>query len=130
MIKRNATSFRPGRKKTGGRKAGAPNMSTRILKEASLLAAEAIGNKKGGKGLVSFFEWAATRHTASFMTVLNRSIPQQLEIKQESHTEIVYRTVAEIHEELVRRGVPIEMIYRKQLADEADEDSANKSSNC
>ena len=60
--KANATSFKPGRAKTGGRKAGTPNKTTTVLREAVLIAAEAAGNEVGGDGIDSFFKWVALSH--------------------------------------------------------------------
>lgn len=46
----NATSFVKGRQKTGGRKAGTPNKSTRSIKEGLIIAAENIGADGHGAG--------------------------------------------------------------------------------
>ena len=59
--KSNATSFKKGRKKTGGRKAGTPNKTTGFFREAVLTAAENAGNKVGGDGLVELFEVGCTQ---------------------------------------------------------------------
>ena len=127
MPKANATTFRRGRKKTGGRKAGVPNKKTRLLKEALLIAAEAAGNKKGRDGAASYFEWAAIKQPASFMALLGRLIPQQLET---SHTEIEYRSVDEIRQELTRRGVQLDTIAPElhALANKTGEDPDEQAS--
>lgn len=118
--KSDATRFRKGRKKTGGRKPGTRNQTTRLLKEASLIAAEAIGNEKGGDGLVGFMKWAGKKYTPNFLSFLARLIPQQLETKQTSHAEVVYSTVEELRRELIKRGVPVDLIY-PALTDETGE---------
>ena len=88
------------------------------------MAGEAVGNKKGRDGMVSYLEWAATEEAASYMALLGRLLPQQLEAKQTSNTEITYRTVAEIREELIRRGTPLDIILSElqKLADKTRED--------
>ena len=108
--KSNRTTFRKGRQKTGGRRRGQPNKTTRVLQEALLIATEEVGNQKNGRGLVGYLKWAAVEHAASVLQLLGRLMPQQLETKQTSHTEIVYRSAAEIRQELIRRGVPLETI--------------------
>ena len=108
--KANATTFRKGKPKTGGRALGVPNKSTKVLSEALLIAAEAAGNKRGKHGVVSYLTWVADK-PAIFMPALTRAIPRQLETKQTSHTEVVYSTVEEVRQKLLRRGVPVELIY-------------------
>jgi len=118
--KSKANSFKKGRQKTGGRKAGVPNKSTKILEDAFLKAAEAAGNKKGKHGVVSYLTWVAIKKPASFMPALARMIAQQLETKQISHTEeLAYPTVEEVRQELIKRGVPVDLIY-PALTDETD----------
>ena len=108
--KSNRTTFRKGRRKTGGRQRGIPNKTTGLLRDALVLAAEAVGNEKNGGGLVGYFKWAATEHTASYLQLFGRAMPQRFEMEQTSHTEIFYRSVAEIRQELIERGVPVEVI--------------------
>ena len=89
-----------------------------------MIAGEAVGNKKGRDGLVSYLEWAATEQAASFIALLGRLLPQQLQTKQTSNAEITYPTVAEIREELIRRGPPLDIILLElqKLTKKTDED--------
>lgn len=65
-----------------GRKAGVPNKNTRILKDALLLAAELEGSDTRGKdGLVGFLRSAARTDRASFLTLLGRVLPLQINAK-------------------------------------------------
>jgi hypothetical protein len=121
--KANATTFRKGKPKTGGRALGVPNKSTKVLSEALLIAAEDSGNKRGKHGVVSYLTWVADK-PAIFMPALTRAIPRQFETKQVSHTKITYRSVAEIRRELIKRGVPVDTIY-PALADATDDDKTD-----
>ncbi len=88
------------------------------------MAADAAGNKKGRGGLVSYLTWAATKQATSFIPLLGRLLPHEVEAKQTSTTEITYRTVDEIREELIRRGVPLDTIAVElhALASKTNED--------
>ena len=110
--KSNATSFKKGRKKTGGRKAGTPNKTTTVFREAMLTAAEAAGNEIGGDGRASYLKWIALDYPTSFFPHLARSMPQQLEPEQTSPPEedMVLHTMEEVREHLRQRGVPPELI--------------------
>jgi hypothetical protein len=105
--KSNATSFKKGRKKTGGRKAGTPNRTTGFFREAMLAGAEAAGNELGGDGLVSYFKWLALGEPKSFLPALDHRMPQQLEPEQTSppEEETVLHTGGEVCEHLRRCGV-------------------------
>src|SRR5208337_1390711 len=117
--KANATTFRKGKPKTGGRAPGVPNKSTKVFDEALLIAAENAGNKRGKDGVVSYLTWVAEK-PAIFMPTLTRRIPRQVEKKEVSPQEVVCRTSAKIRQELIKRGrVPLHMIH-PALTDEAD----------
>jgi hypothetical protein len=121
--KSNATSFKRGRKKTGGRKAGTPNKTTWVLREAALTAAEAAGNEVGGDGLISYLTWVALNHPTNFLPLLVRSMPQQLEPEQTSppeEEEKVLHTIEEVREELRLRGVPPDAFARALLRESAE----------
>ena len=116
--KSNATSFKKGRKKTGGRKAGTPNKTTWVFREAVLTAAEAAGNEVGGDGLISYLKSVALNHPTSFLPLLARAMPQQLEPEQTSPPEEgkrVLHTMKEVREELRRGGVPPDAFARALL---------------
>jgi hypothetical protein len=100
-----ATSFKKGRKKTGGRKAGVPNKTTRFLREAIILAAEAVGSDGNGKdGLVGYLMKVANKNTAGFCSLLGRVMPLQIETEDEPK-EKVHLTLEEARVELNKRGI-------------------------
>ena len=109
--KPNATSFRRGRQKTGGRRRGTPNRNTQLLREVVLLAAAAAGSEKGKNGLFLYLKGVAKKKPAIFVPLLGKILPLQVESQQISKTEVTYRGAAEIREELIRRGVPVEFIF-------------------
>src|ERR1035437_8965249 len=119
--KSNGTTFKRGRRKTGGRRLGVPNWNTRVLREAVLLAAAAAGSEKGRNGLFLYLKKVAKRQPAVFMPVLARLLSLQVESQQTSKTEVRYRSVAELRQELIKRGVPVDTIY-PALTDKTDED--------
>ena len=55
------------------------------------------------------------------MPVLARLLPLQVESQQTLKTEVKYRSVAELRQELIKRGVPVDTIY-PPLTDKTDED--------
>lgn len=62
-----------------GKKPGTPNRTTKILKEAILLAAEKVGQDgKGKEGLTGYLVRLATKQPKSFATLLARVIPLQV----------------------------------------------------
>jgi hypothetical protein len=85
---------------------------TRILKEAILMAGENVGNqlaktaKEEQKGLVSYLEWAAMKQPATYLALLGRIMPMQVE-KIEKEVD-VYKTVEEVKQALRDRGLPLE----------------------
>lgn len=107
----NATSFERGKKKTGGRKAGVPNRTTTVLREAVILAAQAVGNDGVGKdGLVGYLMKVANKNMASFCSLLGRVMPLQVETKEHTTAPVVYKSLEEVRAELRRRGLPIDGI--------------------
>jgi hypothetical protein len=119
--KANKTTFRRGRPKTGGRGRGTVNKNTLVLREAVLLAAAAAGSEKGTNGLFLYLKKVAKKQPAVFMPVLARLLPLHIESQQTSKTEVTYRSFAEIRQELIKRGVPVDTIY-PPLTDKTDED--------
>lgn len=66
-----------------GRPKGLSNKTTRVLKEATILAAEAVGNGKAGRkakaGLIEFLKvQAAKENNAPFMALLRQILPLQI----------------------------------------------------
>mgnify|MGYP003630429404 FL=1 len=64
------------RTKGSGRKAGTPNKSSKLLKDAILEAAEAAGDKEG---MVGYLKDQAQANPGPFMALLGKVIPLQVE---------------------------------------------------
>ena len=107
----NSNSFRKGRRKTGGRKRGTPNKSTKLLREVVLLAAAAAGSERADDGLYRYLKNVAKKSPAIFIPLLSRCLPLQVESQQTQTVEVNYRTANELREELIRRGVPIDSLF-------------------
>jgi len=58
-----------------GRKAGVPNKTTSLLKNAILMAAQAAG---GAKGIAGYFEAQAKKNPGPFMALLGKVSPLQV----------------------------------------------------
>lgn len=127
--KANATSFKKGRRKSGGRKRGVPNRRSSVLWEATFLAAETVGSDDAGTdGLTGYLTTVARENRAVFCSLLGRAMPLQLETDPLAHTKIEYPSVVEIREKLIKRGVPpeiIRIIFSEplELTDETDENT-------
>jgi len=106
-------SFRIGDNREKGRPAGAQNKTTRILKEEQVGDLSGIkpkdlskkGIEEGKDGLVGYLRWAAKCEPRSFMAILGRLLPMQ--VKVDSFTQTVYRSVEEIQRDMERRGLNI-----------------------
>jgi hypothetical protein len=75
--------FRPSRpgERRGGRAKGTPNKSTVTLKDAILRAAELAGDelKTSENGLVAYLKHQASANPASFLPILARILPKEIE---------------------------------------------------
>ena len=92
--KSNATSFKKGRKKTGGRKAGTPNKTTRILREVVLAAAEAAGNELRGNGDVGYMTWFALNYPPSFVPLYIKAMHSSLNMKRSCRSGMWFFTLS------------------------------------
>jgi hypothetical protein len=117
------TPFEPGERRVG-RPAGAPNKTTRILKEAGILAAEIVGfpkfkrNKHGaiipdsaqatGKdGLIGYLTFVALNEPRAYLGFLTRLLPLQINAHFDGQVDDGHKlTAEELREELRRRGLP------------------------
>ena len=95
--------FQKGNTYAGSHK-GVPNKTTRILKDALLLAAEEAGDLSGirredlseegiehGKdGLVGYLRWCAKCEPRSFLHILGKILPMQYRI--DSFSQTVYQS--------------------------------------
>ena len=61
-----------------GRKKGALNRTTALLKDAIILAGEKAGNKIGSEGLVSYLADQAERNPVPYMALLGKVLPMQV----------------------------------------------------
>ena len=85
--KHNKTSFKPGRNKTGGRKAGVRNKATEEMGESTRevldmikQAAERIGSDTAGTdGMVGYLQTIALCHPRSFAKLLGQLLEQEIE---------------------------------------------------
>ena len=108
-----STKFQPGHEKTGGREPGVRNRTTRILKEAIIMAAELEGSDGEGKdGLIGFLRRVANTDIRAFASLLGRVIPLQIDTKGDPRDEVVYQSMAEVRAELAAQGITFEMIKR------------------
>jgi hypothetical protein len=115
-IKRCASTLPvPPPNQAKGRRKGAIDKVTRIIKEAILLAGEKQGNKLARKakeppeGLVSYLKWLAAEHPQSYAALLGKVLPMQVEHSRGSTIE--YKTVEELQSALRERGLPVDRIY-------------------
>ena len=90
---------------------GIPNRTTRILKDAMLMAAEQAGDlsgiaredlstegiEKGKDGLVGYLRWAAKCEPEAFLHILGKLIPVQM--------KVVYHSVEELQHDVTARGI-------------------------
>jgi hypothetical protein len=101
------SGLRPNRRgeRRGGRKAGTPNKVTGSLKEAILLAAEAVGaDGKGKDGLLGYLTSLARRHPAIFVPLLGRVLPLQIDQKTEQKAVVHYETLEERRAAMIAKG--------------------------
>ena len=71
-----------------------PDKATKLLKDAILMAAIKAGNQLGEEGLVSYLEAQALKNASSFLTLLGKVLPAELnnngqEIKTVTKIELV-----------------------------------------
>lgn len=103
-----------------GRKQGSVNKTTRVLREAIILAAERTGEDHKGKGeLVGYLERIAKKHPELFCVLLGRVLPMQLvgpsdPTKQDVH---VHLTMPEMAARLAERGIPAQFDAPMKLID-------------
>lgn len=117
--------MKPGERRIG-RVRGTPNKHTRLLKDATLLAAELEGDvglqtkdvkkmyaetdpeaaKRGG--LVGYLRWLARTEPTAFVSLLNKIIPTQIKI--DGFTQTVYESVEEVQDDLAKQGLTLEAL--------------------
>jgi hypothetical protein len=109
--KANETSFKRGRRKSGGRKLGTRNKITADLGDDFLAAAEVLGYDGRGKdGRPGYIRHLAEKYPPVYAKGLIRMMPQKIETKITSRANVVYRSSNAIRDELLRRNVPVDRI--------------------
>ncbi len=112
-------SFEKGHAKVGGRKQGTPNVMTRELKVAVIMAAHRLGSDlRGQDGLVGYLTHLAKTDIKTFVTLLRAVLSLQVNFDVSNSNEqlrryppddlepVRYPTTQEIREEWRKRGVP------------------------
>ena len=100
---------KPGQPGNAGRKAGSPNRVTTVLKDAIILAAEAVGEDNRGKdGLTGYLKRLAKLEPKAFAGLLGRVLPYHI-TGHMVHQH--YETKEQVQDELRERGLPIEAIF-------------------
>ncbi len=103
----NAGRFAKGRKKTGGRRAGALNKNTVTVKDTIAMAAERIG---GVDRLVTWINESPENERLFWTQMYLRLLPLQINTKVERTDTVVYKTVEDFRVALIERGIPEENI--------------------
>jgi hypothetical protein len=112
-----STRFKPG---SPGRRPGSINHTTKVLRDAIILAASTVGRDRNGKGgLAGYCEMLAIKHPREFSTLLGKVLPLQLHTKGETQ-EHIFRSSAEVRAECVARG--LEHFIKPPEADDVIED--------
>jgi hypothetical protein len=123
-IKQDPRGHAPGSKKHwfqrgggSGRKLGSTNKITRVLRDAILEAAEAVGSDgKGKEKLVGYLKSVAVSEPKAFTSLLSKLIPYQMNVDKIS-TTTTYRSYAEVSLELGHHGLSLETIAKLQQID-------------
>jgi hypothetical protein len=90
----------------GGRKKGTPNKVTQSLRQAILMAAEAVGsNGKGAGGLVGYLKSIAIKHPKIVVpALLAKLLPHEINARIEQPAKVRYQTVAEARQAMLDHG--------------------------
>ena len=112
------------------RRCGSTNVRTQVLKDAMLIAADQVGEIEvvkvldddgqptgeikyeysGVDGLIGYLRWAAVHRPASFMMMLGRILPTQLNVKITSSLKVTYKNDEETRQALKDRGIDEVMV--------------------
>lgn len=116
--------------KVRGRGQSVPQYTTRYLKDATLLAAEQVGeirwkkyrDKNGrpmrrrvvdGKDkLTGYLRFLAIEHPTSFAVMLTKVLPLQVATFTRMQLDVEYRTSDAIKKDLTVRGIPVDLIEK------------------
>jgi hypothetical protein len=94
-----------------------------------ICGAEAAGRAKGKDGFLNYLTSAAKKHVPNYLSLLGRVYPQP---QQQPETQVppeqrVYRTQAEIINDMIKRGMNSEMLYGLAMKVAAVENGTNQS---
>lgn len=108
--------FKPG---NPGRKVGTTTKTTRLIREAILIAAELEGQDGKGKGkLIGYMRRMASEDMKAFAMLLGRVIPLQIETRtNEDKSEVTYHNVDDVRRELASRGISMEIALKVMRPD-------------
>lgn len=100
--------------KRPGRPKGSVNRNTVLLRDAVMMAADLAGKQLDKKnkdhlGLVRYLKWLAINEPSSFVSLLGRIIPLQIDAK--IRNEMVTNTRSELLQILSDRGLPVQSIF-------------------
>lgn len=110
----NLVMFRKGERRVG-RSKGTPNKTTKVIREAAILAAEMVGSdNKGTDGLKGYLAWAARREPVAFLKLLEKILPMQLQLSggtenthEHKSTTTATLSAEELQKALEARGLPM-----------------------
>ena len=103
----NSNSFKKGRQKTGGRKAGTLNKITVAVKDVIAMAAQRIG------GLDRLVKWtlkSPKNESLFWSNMYMRLLPLQINTKIERTDKVIYETVEDYRVALTKLGTPEDTI--------------------
>jgi hypothetical protein len=107
-----STSFKKGRKKTGGRKAGVDNV---LSAEAKDILVRAYTERGGFKKFLEWIDSTPEREDIFYSKMWIRLLP--MNTKVESHKNVVYRTYEELRVAYADKGVSLEAIEKLKRLD-------------
>jgi hypothetical protein len=101
----NSTSFKPGRKKTGGRKVGVRNNVPTVIHNAIWAAIEKVGSDGAGKdGAKGYFINMAVEHPETICKLLGRILQMEMMYEQKKRP-LLYYSDQELWDEMRRRNL-------------------------
>jgi len=108
-------AFKKGQTKTpgSGRKRGTPDKYPKLLKDCIVMAAELEGSDNNGKDkMVGFLRMAARTELPSFLAMLSKVIPLQVDSKMDvnNNDNEVYATAEDVRREMDSRGLTMEVM--------------------
>ena len=101
----NSTSFKLGKKKTGGRKVGVRNKVPTVIHNAIMTAIEKVGSDGAGKdGAKGYLINMAIEHPEAYCKLLGRILQMELKYEPKKRPLFYYRD-QELWDEMCRRNL-------------------------